>query len=134
MDGQEAQPLRANQTDQRAVLTTSCRVYDRWLLMARGRITVEPGIAKCEFLPLLGIKSRRRAVVHREREITVYRARIPILLMRTTIRLRDDDRRPVYVWPFGQLRRMTDALEAAGFVVREHTTLLIAAGRPWSRW
>jgi hypothetical protein len=39
------------------LLVINCRVYDRWLLMASGRISVAPGIVKCEFLPAFGIGS-----------------------------------------------------------------------------
>jgi hypothetical protein len=70
--------------------------------------------------------------VHRNREITVFRARIPLLLG-TTVCLQDETERAVYVWPFMRLRQTRQALEDAGFVLRERRTWFIAAGLPWSR-
>lgn len=102
------------------------------LQAGRGHINVRPGLVECEFPARFGIPTGTRPVVHRAPEITVFQARIPIDLMRTTVRLIGEDGRVFYAWPFGQLRRLLDALTAAGFTIRWRKTWLMAMARPWS--
>jgi hypothetical protein len=110
----------------------SCRVIDRWGLMGRVEIAVCPGVIRCEFPGALGLRSGTRPIEHRAPEISVFRARVPIFMMRTTVRLVGDEGRVFYAWPFTKLPRLVEALEAAGFTVVRRTTWLSAAARPWA--
>ena len=115
-------------------LEIDCRMMGRSGLFqaGRGHIKVSPGVVECEFPARLGIPTGTRPVVHRAPEITVFQARVPVYLMRTTVRLIGEDGRVFYAWPSGQLRRLLDALKAAGFTVRYRKTWLIAMAQPWS--
>jgi hypothetical protein len=114
------------------VLTVECRVVDRWGVMGRARVTIRTGRVDCEFPPRFGLQSGTQPITHSASEISVFRARIPVFLMRTTVRLVGDDGRVFYIWPFRRLDAVLDALLQAGFTLRRRSTWLSAAARPWA--
>jgi hypothetical protein len=110
----------------------TCRAYHgRGLLMSRVRVLISREAVECRFEQLPGFNSNDPALVHRQNEIDVFRARIAIP-PGVTIRLVGEDGKKLYLWPFYRWPRVRAALVDAGFTLRQQQTWLVAAGRLWS--
>jgi hypothetical protein len=126
------QSMSNSDSERPPLLLMECRMIDRWGLMGRARIKVEPDSVDCEFPSRFGISSGTRPISHRSLEIVVFQARIPVFFMRTTVRLIGEDGRVFYIWPFLKLRPLLDVLQQAGFALHCRKTWFSAAAPPWT--
>ena len=117
---------------ERPVLEAMPLSFDRWLFWGRTHIKVYPGMVEFDWTPLTGPAFKWTHSVHTDHEISVFRARVPILLMPTGIRLVDEEGRVLYLSPYKGRKRLLTILREAGFNLRYRSTWLIAAAPPWA--
>lgn len=102
------------------ILKTGCSLWYRWFT-SPAALTIRPGRVECE--NVIG-----GAVVHREPEILMVRARFLPRPGCTVFVLTDDDGARGYISPLFNRGRIRAALLEAGFAVRERTAWVVLAG------
>jgi hypothetical protein len=93
--------------------------------MGNGRMSISAG--SVEF------RAAGKVLVHTTPEISFRRARVPVLLMRSTLQLVGQDGQRLSVWPVFRVRATRRELADAGFTLRDQMTWLVPAPWPWSR-